>query len=516
MNPLIITLTILVVIFILIAIYDLTQKRHAILRNFPLLGHLRYMLEMVGPELRQYIVTHNDEERPFNRDQRRWIYASSKNENNYFGFGSDNDMELTANYLILKQSTFPHPENMSDPLYITPCAKVLGSARNRKRAFRPSSIINISAMSFGALGSTAVQALNHGCSIADSLHNTGEGGVSPHHLHGGDLILQVGTGYFGCRNEQGSFSMEALLETVRKTPSIKAIEIKLSQGAKAGLGGLLPKKKITQEIAESRGISRDEDCISPSSHTAFHDADSLLDFVEDIANNTGLPVGIKSAVGQLDFWNDLADLMRDGSRGVDFITIDGGEGGTGASPLAFSDHVSLPFKYAFPKVYSIFSNAGLSNQVVFIGSAKLGFPMDALFAFGLGCDMVSVAREAMISIGCIQAQRCHTGHCPAGVATHNPWLLRGLDPTLKAARLANYVVTLRHEILKLCYAAGVCHPAFITTSHFEILDGQLGITSFKNLFGYERVEQVPCDEDCQKIRKIMQSASTDRNLEQSA
>lgn len=498
----------LAALFVAVLVYDLTQKRHTILRNFPIVGHFRYWLEAVGPELRQYIVTDNDEERPFNRDQRRWIYASSKKENNHFGFGSDNDMELTANYLILKQSTFPHPEKTNDPDFLIPCAKVMGAARGRANAFRPKSAVNISAMSFGALGSAATQAINQGCGIAGCLHNTGEGGVSAHHLHGGELILQIGTGYFGCRTKDGEFSMLALIETVKKTPSIQAIEIKLSQGAKAGLGGLLPKEKITEEISQARGIPRDRDCASPSRHSAFDDAHSLLDFVEEIGQQTGLPVGIKSAVGQLDFWHDLADLMGDGSRGVDFITIDGGEGGTGASPLAFSDHVSLPFKFAFPQVYSIFANSGLSKNVVFIGSAKLGFPMDALFAFGLGCDMICVAREAMISIGCIQAQRCHTGHCPAGVATHNRWLMRGLDPTLKAARLANYVVTLRHEILKLCNATGFCHPAFLTTEHFEILDGQLGTISFKQAFGYDRDQPRPCDEDCQTIREMMSCRRT--------
>ncbi|NWK54043.1 FMN-binding glutamate synthase family protein [Verrucomicrobiaceae bacterium N1E253] len=494
-----------IVILIIVVVYDLIQKRHAILRNFPIIGHFRYFLEAIGPELRQYIVTDNDEERPFNRDQRRWIYASSKNENNYFGFGSDNDMELTPNYLILKQSTFPHPPPQPpDPLHPAPCAKVLGAARKRAKAFRPSSIVNISGMSFGALGSAATRAINEGCGIAGCLQNTGEGGVSEHHCHGGELMLQIGTGYFGCRDANGHFSMAQLLNTIEKHPHVKAIEIKLSQGAKAGLGGLLPKQKITQEIASARGIPTDRDCNSPAHHSAFHDPDSLLDLVEAIAKHTGLPVGIKSAVGQLGFWDELAELMADGSRGVDFITIDGGEGGTGASPLAFSDHVSLPFKYAFPQVFSIFARAGLSQNIVFIGSAKLGFPMDALFAFGLGCDMISVAREAMISIGCIQAQRCHTGHCPAGVATHNRWLMRGLDPQLKAARLANYVVTLRYEIIKLCHAAGFCHPAFLTTNHFEILDGQLGTTSFKDLFGYDRSSPCPCDEDCKIIRRMME------------
>jgi glutamate synthase domain-containing protein 2 len=503
-----ITLIILSVLATVVVIYDLLQKNHAILRNFPIIGHFRYLFEAIGPELRQYIVTSNDEERPFSRDQRRWVYASSKKENNYFGFGTDNDIELKPNYLILKQSTFPHLETPKtdpdyDPLYPIPCAKVMGAARGRAKAYRPKSVINVSAMSFGSLGSAAVEALNKGCKLAECTHNTGEGGISVHHQHGGDIILQIGTGYFGCRDADGNFSMQELIKTVETNPTIKAIEIKLSQGAKPGIGGLLPKEKITAEIAAARGIPRDRDCASPARHSAFHDADSMLDFVEEIAANTGLPVGIKSAVGQLSFWHDLADLMSDGNRGVDFISIDGGEGGTGAAPLVFADHVALPFKIGFGRVYGIFSRAKLTDDIIFIGSAKLGFPMEALFAFGLGCDMISVAREAMLSIGCIQAQRCHTGRCPAGVATHNKWLMRGLDPTLKSARLANYVVTLRHEILKLCHAAGFCHPAFITTDHFEILDGQLGATSFEETFGYDRVKPLPADHDCARITDIM-------------
>lgn len=495
-------------LLVCVIVYDLLQKRHAILRNFPILGHFRYIFETVGPELRQYIVTSNNEERPFSRDQRRWVYASSKKENNYFGFGTDNDIELTSNYLILKQSSFPYGDVLLNdgktaPLHPIPCAKVMGAARGRAKAFRPRSVVNVSAMSYGSLGSAATEAINKGCASAGCTHNTGEGGISSHHQHGGELILQIGTGYFGCRDERGEFSLETLLQTVQDNPAIKAIEIKLSQGAKPGIGGLLPKAKITAEIAAARGIPRDRDCASPPCHSAFHDADTLLEFVENIASNTGLPVGIKSAVGQIQFWQDLAGQMQDGTRGVDFITIDGGEGGTGAAPLVFADHVGLPFKLAFARVYSTFFRAGLSERIVFIGSAKLGFPMDALFAFGLGCDMISVAREAMLSIGCIQAQRCHTGHCPAGIATHNKWLMRGLDPTLKSARLANYIVSLRHELLKLCHAAGFCHPAFVTTEHFEILDGQLGSLSFKDAFGYELVRQCPGDQDCSKISEIM-------------
>ncbi len=429
-----------------VIIYDLFQKKHAILRNFPILGHFRYIFEAVGPELRQYIFTNNNEERPFSRDQRSWIYASSKRQNNYFGFGTDNELELSPNYIIIKHSAFPlesaHPgEPGCDPMYSLPCAKVLGGYHGRRKAFRPHSIVNVSGMSFGSLSAAAIEALNKGCVKAGCLHNTGEGGVSPYHKYGGELIWQIGTGYFGCRDERGDFSMERFLETVEINP-VRAIEIKLSQGAKPGLGGVLPAAKVTREIAAIRGIPVGKTCISPASHGAFSDIDSMLDFVEELADATGLPVGIKSAVGEIGFWRELTHLAATTHRGVDFVTIDGGEGGTGAGPLVFTDHVALPFKQGFSRVYREFAEAGIHHNVVFIGSGKLGFPENAVFAFALGCDMVAVGREAMMAVGCIQAQRCHTGHCPTGVATHNRWLMRGLDPTLKADRLANYICTL--------------------------------------------------------------------------
>ncbi|MEZ4656349.1 MAG: FMN-binding glutamate synthase family protein [Caldilineaceae bacterium] len=473
-----------------LTLYDIIQKQHAILRNFPIVGHFRYWLESVGPELRQYIVTDNDEERPFSRDQRRWVYASAKLQNNYFGFGTDNDMELTPNYLIIKHSVFPLPEPHKgdpnyDPDHKIACAKVVGGPRQRAKAFRPASVINISAMSYGSLSSAAVEAINQGVQIAGCMQNTGEGGIAPYHLNGGDLVWQIGTGYFGCRELDGTFSLPKLVERVAQTPQIRMIEIKLSQGAKPGIGGILPAAKVTPEIAEIRGVPVGKDVISPNGHSAFRDVDSLLDFVEQIAEATGLPVGIKSAVGQEGFWRDLAAQMANSGRGVDFITIDGGEGGTGAAPLVFADHVALPFKLGFSRVYRIFAEQNVQEQVAFIGSGRLGFPEAGLFAFALGCDMINIAREAMLAIGCIQAQRCHTGHCPTGVATQNKWLVRGLDPTLKAARLANYVLTLRKELLRLSYACGVEHPALITTDHFEILNEAFGAASMSKLFGVE-------------------------------
>lgn len=487
--------------------YDLAQTRHAILRNFPIVGHFRYWLEAIGPELRQYIVTNNNEERPFSRDQRRWVYASSKKTNNYFGFGTDVAIDQTPNYLIIKQAAFPlldlHPTDPGyDPEYRIPAAKVVGEARQRAKAFRPESVVNVSAMSYGSLSRNAVIALNKGAAEAGCLHNTGEGGISRHHRNGGNLMWQIGTGYFGCRSEDGTFSKDRFLETVRANP-VKAIEIKLSQGAKPGLGGVLPAAKITEEIAEIRGIPMGRDCISPSRHTAFSNADELLDFVEDLAESTGIPVGIKSAVGELDFWEELAVLMQRGDRGVDFITVDGGEGGTGAAPLVFADRVSLPFKVAFPRVYRIFHQAGVADRVSFIGSGKLGFPESALFAFALGCDMVSVAREAMLSIGCIQAQRCHDGHCPTGVATQNRWLERGLDPESKASRFANYVRTLRKDLLRLSHACGVEHPSLVTLDHFEILDDRMQAMPARDWLEVEGTWGVPAVRDRDRIRELM-------------
>lgn len=291
-----------------VVVYDVAQRRHTILRIFPIIGHFRYILERVGPELRQYIVTDNNEERPFTRDHRRWVYASAKRQNNRFGFGSDNEMERSTNYLVIKHEAFPP---MIDPAhsienesgqdhFLLPAAKIIGLPRGRRKAFRPESVVNISGMSFGSLSARAIQALNGGARLAQCMQTTGEGGISPHHLQGGDIVFQVGTGYFGCRDDRGRFNLDVLEETIAAAP-VKAIEIKLSQGAKPGLGGILPGVKVTEEIARIRGVEVGKDCISPPAHSAFNDVDGLLELVESIADRTGLPVGIKSAVGKETF-----------------------------------------------------------------------------------------------------------------------------------------------------------------------------------------------------------------------
>ncbi len=468
-----------------VAVRDLVQSKHALQRNFPVIAHARYWLERIGPELRQYIVTSNDEERPFSRDQRTWIYASAKGENNYFGFGTDADVEHTQGATYIKHRTFADQlPSDQDENWSLPSAKVLGGPRGRRHAFRPASVVNVSAMSFGSLSGNAITALNKGAAEAGCLHNTGEGAISPYHRNGADLVLQIGTAYFGCRDENGDFSLPRLKDVVASAP-VRAIEIKLSQGAKPGLGGLLPAAKVTPEIAAIRGIPEGRDCASPSRHTAFHDVDSMLDFVELLAAETGLPVGIKSAVGETAFWEDLARQMSPRERGVDFVTVDGGEGGTGAAPLIFSDAVALPYRMGFSRVYGTFAELGLTDDVTFIGSAKLGLPDNAVVAFALGADMVNVAREAMLSIGCIQAQKCHTDHCPTGVATQNPWLVRGLEPESKAQRCAVYLRTLRKELTRVSAAVGVAHPALITGADVDVLNGDYEARSLASLYGYK-------------------------------
>lgn len=504
------------VLLLAVVLYDVLQRTHTILHNFPVLGHFRYLLERIGPELRQYIVTDNDEERPFSRDQRRWVYASSKNQNDRFGFGSDNEMELAPNYLVIKHTAFPPlvdarhsiENELTDDSFEIPCAKVLGGPRDRAKAFRPRSVINISGMSYGALSGSAVEALNKGAAMAGCMQSTGEGGISPFHLNGGDLVFQIGTGYFGCRDDQGNFSLDELVERIADAP-VRAIEVKLSQGAKPGLGGILPGQKVTKQIAEIRGVPVGVDCVSPPSHSAFRSADELLDFVETVAERTGLPVGIKSAVGQLTFWSELAALMRDRTRGVDFIVIDGGEGGTGAAPLAFTDHVSMPFKIGFSRVYSIFAEAGLADDIVFVGSGKLGFPEASLMAFALGCDMVNVGREAMLSIGCIQSQRCHTDRCPTGVTTHQRWLEAGLNPSNKSVRAGRYVRALRGELLALSRTCGSPHPAFVNSDQLELVNERFGSQTLTEAFGYEADWGIPPIDTRAELENLMRSKAVE-------
>ncbi|MHB1844901.1 MAG: FMN-binding glutamate synthase family protein [Deltaproteobacteria bacterium] len=472
-----------------VAVHDRFFSDDNILRNFPVVGHLRYWLIEIGPELRQYIVAGNREEMPFNREERDWIARSGRGENNYFGFGTD-DQIYAIGYPIIKQAAFPHGEvsfagSIHDVLHEVPCAKALGEFQARRRAWRPRSIVNVSAMSFGSLGANAITALNKGAAMAGCYHNTGEGGLSPYHRNGADVIYQIGTGMFGCRSKEGGFSTEKLLETIHSCDRLRGLEIKISQGAKPGKGGVLPGHKVTPEIAAIRGIEPWKDCVSPNGHAAFRDVRGLIDFVERLSElSGGLPVGIKSAVGQEGFFRELAQAMRETGRGPDWITLDGGEGGTGAAPLTFADHVSLPFKVGLTRVYRIFLEEKMADRVVFVGSGKLGFPDRTIVAFALGCDLVNVAREAMLAIGCIQAQRCHTDRCPSGVATQDPRLQKGLLPELQATRLARYVQSFRNEVLAVTHACGYEHPSQFTADDIEMSSGPAQFKTLRELHGY--------------------------------
>jgi glutamate synthase domain-containing protein 2 len=451
-------------------VYDrFIQKTHTIQKNFPVIGHLRYVLEEMGGPLRQYWFSNNREEKPFNRVQRSYIYASAKKENNMQGFGSDADFSKDGHFFI-KHSAFPFrvTENHINHTEkdFAPCAKIVGEYNKRSKPFHPKSIVNISAMSYGALGSGATTANNKGAALSGCYHNTGEGGFSQYHDNGADVVFQIGTAYYGCRDEKGDFSMIELMKLVRRYPKIRMIEIKLSQGAKPGKGGILPAEKVTQEIADIRKIKVGEASVSPGYHSVFSNTKELVLFIEDIAKCTGLPVGIKSAVGENKFWYDLSFYMREYNCGPDFITIDGGEGGTGAAPAAFADNVSLPFEMAFTTVYKIMKRAELNNRIVFIGSAKLGLPAEAIKAFALGVDMINMAREILISGGCIQAQKCHTNNCPALVATNKKQHLYNVED--KSKRIASFVSTLRKDILEITHACGYEHPCQIMTSDIDI------------------------------------------------
>lgn len=472
------------------AVRDVMQTPSAIKHNFPVVGHFRYWLESIGPELRQYWVANDKEETPFNRSERAWVYASAKNQNNNTGFGTT-EILYEIGYPIVKHSVFPYPEHkfkgFGGDKSAIPCLKVLGASHGRRKAFRPASVINVSAMSFGSLGSKAVSAINRGAMGANALQNTGEGGISPYHQLGGDIIYQLGTGYFGSRGPDGEFSIDALCKKVEAVPTIRAIEIKLSQGAKPGKGGILPGKKVTAEISAIRGIPLGKDCISPNYHRAFSSVDELVDLIELIAERTGLPVGIKSAIGDLVFWENLADRMvRDRTSGPDYIAIDGGEGGTGAAPLAFTDHVALPFKIGFARVYKTFLNAGIADRIVWIGAGKLGFPDRAIVGFAMGCDMIYVAREAMMAIGCIQARRCHTDHCPAGIATQNRWLQAGVNVEDKALRLERYIRSFRKEVLNITHASGYEHPGQYSSDDVEFSTSCNRFSTLTEVMGYRK------------------------------
>jgi glutamate synthase domain-containing protein 2 len=456
------------------------QKKSTLQRNFPLIIHGRYWLEKLGAPLRQYIISSDTSERPFNRNTRSWVYASSKGENNVIGFGSQVDHHAPGTVHIMP-SLFPAAATEAEELVMLP--PVIGA--RRREPYQPRSFFNISGMSFGALSSNAVRALSAGAAKAGIYMSTGEGAISPYHLEGGcDICFQIGPAKFGVRTAEGKFDEERLVELCRLNPAIKLIEIKLAQGAKPGKGGVLPKEKITEEISKIRGIPMGKDCHSPNSHAEIRSHDELLNFVERIAELTGKPTGIKLVGGGRAEAEALVSRMKETGRVPDFIIVDGTEGGSGAAPLALADYVGLPLREAIYQMDTELRQAGLRGRTVLIGSGKIATGGDIAQALAMGADMVNIARGFMLSLGCIQAMQCHTNHCPTGIATQSRYLQRGLDPTSKSERVANYARTLRKDLFMILHSCGLMDPKKLNREHLTLVVAPGQTRSMRELYPY--------------------------------
>jgi glutamate synthase domain-containing protein 2 len=457
---------------------DITQKKHGVLRNYPVVGHLRYFFEQLGEYFRQYFFSGDREEMPFNRATRAWVYRLAKNEGGTVGFGSTYDLHAPG-ALIFVNHPFPVLEEERLP---TP-GLALGEGFCRQ-PFVAKSIVNVSGMSYGAISAPAVRALSRGAALAGCWMDTGEGGLSPYHLEGGcDIIMQIGTAKYGVRDAQGGFSEERLLELAKV---VKAFEIKLSQGAKPGKGGVLPGKKVTAEIAQIRGIPEGRDSISPNRHRDIADMSQLLEKVHFIRELTGRPVGVKTAVGGWRFMHEMADVIQ--RRGMelapDFLVIDGGEGGSGAAPQALADHMSLSIEEALPRVVDALIETGLKNRVRVIASGKIVTSARAAWALCVGADFVNTARGFMFSLGCIQALRCHQNTCPTGVTTHNKRLQRALVVEEKYLRVANYAMNMNKEIDMIAHSCGVRHARELRREHVRIVQASGQSVALNMLYPY--------------------------------
>ncbi|MEZ4268289.1 MAG: FMN-binding glutamate synthase family protein [Myxococcota bacterium] len=442
-----------------VGVHDVLQRKHSLLRNYPVIGHGRYLLEAFRPEIQQYFVESNTDGMPFSREARSVVYQRSKGVNDTVPFGTQRDV-YRVGYEWIAHSLAP-----VTPPHIEPRVHVGGPACKQPYL---SSHFNISAMSYGALSKTAVLALNEGARIGGFAQNTGEGGISPHHLHhGGDLIWQIGTGYFGCRAEDGGFDPDRF-EKEAARPQVKMIEIKLSQGAKPGHGGILPAGKVTPEISAIRGVPMGKDVISPPAHRAFDTPRGLLRFVQRLRElSGGKPIGIKLCMGVQAEVVALVKAMHATGVAPDFITVDGGEGGTGAAPLEFTSSVGAPLRDGLLFVHNALVGAGLREEITVIASGKIASGFHIMRAIALGADICSSARGMMFALGCIQARRCHENTCPVGVATQDPKLYRGLDPTLKSERVARFHSGTIHAFLELIGAAGLKGPAEIRAHHIQ-------------------------------------------------
>jgi len=441
---------------------DRTQSRDAILRNYPLIGHMRYIFSTLGEFFRQYFFAMDREELPFNRAERNWIERAARNGDSTVAFGSTKYIKEPGTPIFVN---CPYPTLEAD-MEPTP-SFVIGP--DSPQPFEAKSFFNISGMSFGALSAPAVRALSKGANMAGCWLNTGEGGLSPYHLEGGaDVVFQIGTAKYGVRNPDGTLNEDRLRE-IAALPQVKMFEIKLSQGAKPGKGGILPGLKVTPEIAQIRTIPVGEDSISPNRHPEINNNEQLLDFIERVKTITGKPVGVKAVIGAYGWLDDL--MQRVLKRGVfpDFFTLDSGDGGTGAAPMALMDNVGLSIRESLPLVRDIIKRHGLEERIPIVAAGKLTTPAEAAWALCAGATFVNSARGFMFALGCIQSLKCNKNTCPTGITTHDPRLQKGLDPADKAVRVANYCRNLRHDVEVIAHSCGVPHPRRLRRFHVRIV-----------------------------------------------
>ena len=490
-------LLVIIIPLIIMGLIDLTQKKHAIMRNYPIVGRLRYFMEDIRPKIYQYFVESDIDGSPINRVDRSTIYQRAKRELNSQPFGTQFNV-YAEGYEWMAHSIQPRSfEKMNkDP-------RVLFGGKECTQPYS-ASILNVSAMSYGSLSSNAVEALNGGAKLGGFAHNTGEGGISEHHLNqGGDIIWQIGTGYFGCRNEEGNFD-EKLFAEKSAHPNIKMIELKISQGAKPGHGGILPASKNTPEIAAIRHVKPNTTVASPPYHTAFSSPLEMIAFISKLRKlSGGKPVGFKLCIGQKLEFHALCKAMLESDCFPDFITVDGGEGGTGAAPPEFSNSVGMPLMDALAFVHDTLRGYAIREEVKLIASGKVLTGYHILRAMALGADTCNSARAMMMAIGCIQALVCNTNRCPTGVATQDKWLMAGLVVDDKKHRVANYHRDTIESAIELTAAAGLTDPHEITRSHISRRVFMNQVRSFEEIYPSTPVGELFSEE-------IIDSISTDK------
>ena len=457
-------------------LFDMYQSKRTIRRNFPLLGRMRYLLESIGPEMRQYFIETDLEGKPFNRLERSLVYQRSKHENDTRPFGTQLDL-YEVGYQWINHSIKAIPFSKVD---LHPRVKI-GSSQCEKPY--EASLYNISAMSYGSLSKNAILALNSGAKQGGFYHNTGEGGLSPYHLqHGADVVWNIGTGYFSCRDAEGNFCYENY-EKRAQYEQVKMIEIKFSQGAKPGHGGILPKEKVSDEIADIRLVSKGHDIISPPYHSAFSNPLEFIEFVKLLRKGSGgKPIGIKICIGNKSEFIAICKAMVHTQTYLDFISVDGGEGGTGAAPLEYADHVGMPLRDALAFVYDCLNGFGIKDQIKIICSGKIITGFDIIKTLATGADLCNSARGMMFALGCIQALECHSNTCPTGVATQDPKLVKGLVPEEKSVRVARFQFETVKSAMDLMASAGIAHPDQVDRSVVSMRVDRTKIQTFAETY----------------------------------